>query len=114
MIRLVLVLFVASFAVPTPTHADDPPPYRITHPADRVTCFSPGLETSPITTCAITTTAGLVIIDTGLSPSMAGRTRTRLTDEPQCLAAFDHERNMVDGPQNLPLTPFEDPVEKWR
>ena len=57
----------------------DTPPYRVTHPAERITCFCPGLHASPITSCAIETDAGLVLIDTGLSPSMGERTRARVT-----------------------------------
>ncbi len=57
------------------------PPYRLTHPADRISCLSPGLETSPITICVIETNKGLIVVDTGLSPSMAVRTRARISSE---------------------------------
>ncbi len=79
---LVPALMIVLAAAPTARGQGVPDsPYRVTHPADRVACFNPGLETWPITTCVIETDAGLVVIDTGLSPTMAARTRARIVAE---------------------------------
>lgn len=79
---LVPALMIALVAASTALGQEVPDSsYRVTHPADRVTCFNPGLETWPITTCVIETDAGLVVIDTGLSPTMAARTRARIVAE---------------------------------
>ena len=72
----VALVFIVS--VPAFSQESAGEPYRVAQPAEGITCFSPGVETSPITTCVIETGAGLVVIDTGLSPTMAARTRGRI------------------------------------
>lgn len=80
-VRLSVLLAVC---VITTTSAAEPvqeTPYRITHPANGITCFAPGVATSPNTTCVIETEKGLVVIDTGLSPSMGSETRRKIEVE---------------------------------
>ena len=74
-------LVIITFALPSIAQTLPEEPYRITHPTERVFCFSQGLEVSPITSCAIESDAGVVLIDTGLSPSMGSRTRSRIAAE---------------------------------
>lgn len=81
MIRELVLLAAAAAVSPAFAQPAADPAYRVTRPADRITCLSPGLETSPITTCVIESGAGLVVVDTGLSPSMAKRTRARIAKE---------------------------------
>lgn len=80
-IHIPILAAALAAAFPTSAQETEISPYRVTHPAERVTCFNPGLETWPITTCVIETDAGLIVIDTGLSPSMAERTRSRIISE---------------------------------
>ena len=75
------ILITLAATAPAFGQESSQPPYRVTHPAQRVTCFNPGLAASPITSCVVETDAGLVVIDTGLSPSMAKRTRARIVSE---------------------------------
>ncbi len=125
-----ILMFVAT-AFPAFGQEDDEAPYRITRPAHRVTCFSPGLETSPVTTCVVDTGAGLLVVDTGLSPSMAQRTRLRIASEMgrddirwviNTHSHFDHSGGnqvyadaLIIGHQNTPaaMQAFYDGREAW-
>jgi len=81
MIRALGVLVVVAGALLTFGQTAVDPPYRISRPAEGVVCFNPGLEAIPNTTCVIESDAGLMVVDTGLSPSMAERTRARIVSE---------------------------------
>jgi len=125
--------FVIAIAVATAAGGQEVPgfPYRVAKPADRVTCFNPGLETWPITTCVIETNAGLVVIDTGLSPTMARRTRARIVSELErddfrwvinTHSHFDHTSGnqvfsdaVIIGHENVPdaMRSFVDGQEAW-
>jgi glyoxylase-like metal-dependent hydrolase (beta-lactamase superfamily II) len=81
MTRVIGILIFVVGALPTFGQPAVDPPYRISRPADGIVCFNPGLETIPSTTCVIESNAGLMVVDTGLSPSMAERTRARIVAE---------------------------------
>lgn len=79
--RVIGILIVATVALPSFGQPTGDSPYRISRPADGIVCFNPGMEAIPNTTCVIETDAGLMVVDTGLSPSMAERTRDRIVAE---------------------------------
>ncbi len=79
--RVIWTLIVAVVAFPTLGQPTSDSPYRISRPADGMICFNPGREAIPNTTCVIETDAGLMVVDTGLSPSMAERTLDRIVAE---------------------------------
>ncbi|MCP4898192.1 MAG: MBL fold metallo-hydrolase, partial [bacterium] len=54
---------------------------RVIHPTDRITCLSPGTAASPNTSCVIEDSSGLLVVDTGLSSTMASATRARIVAE---------------------------------
>jgi glyoxylase-like metal-dependent hydrolase (beta-lactamase superfamily II) len=56
-------------------------PFRILRPADRVTIFIPGNSAAPAPTAVITTSQGLILIDTGLSPTLAEWTKKKIREE---------------------------------
>ncbi len=49
MAKFPITLIIIALALPAIAQTPADEPYRVTHPADRITCFSPGLEASPIT-----------------------------------------------------------------
>ncbi|MDH4271196.1 MAG: MBL fold metallo-hydrolase, partial [Candidatus Aminicenantes bacterium] len=56
-------------------------PIRVNRPADRVTIFIPGNFANPAPTNVITTDQGLIVIDTGLTPTLAEATQKRIKQE---------------------------------
>jgi glyoxylase-like metal-dependent hydrolase (beta-lactamase superfamily II) len=56
-------------------------PFRILKPADRITVFIPGNSAAPAPTAVLTTDRGLILIDTGLSPSLAEWTKKKIKQE---------------------------------
>lgn len=56
-------------------------PFRVNRISDRVILFSPGKQAPSAVTSVITTEAGLILVDTGLSPSLAAMTRRRIKRE---------------------------------
>lgn len=109
----------------------DPEAYRVTRPAERITCLSPGLEAPKITSCVIETGAGLVLVDTGLSPAMAERTLARIRSEVgrndvrwvlNTHGHFDHSNGnqvfadaLILGHENAPaeMQEYFDGRERW-
>jgi glyoxylase-like metal-dependent hydrolase (beta-lactamase superfamily II) len=71
----VFCLFLVSSAPPEDI------PFRVIRPADRVTIFIPGNSAAPAPTTVITTDQGLILIDTGLSPTLAEWTRKKIRQE---------------------------------
>ncbi|MFH1574297.1 MAG: MBL fold metallo-hydrolase [Acidobacteriota bacterium] len=64
-----------------PAAAQEDTPFRVNKVNDRVTVFSPGGHAPPTATTVITTEKGLIVIDTGLSPTLAEWTRRRIFRE---------------------------------
>ncbi|MFC2156570.1 MBL fold metallo-hydrolase [Acidobacteriota bacterium] len=56
-------------------------PFRISKISDRVIIFSPGEHADPAPTTVITTDKGLILIDTGLTPTLAEMTKRRIRKE---------------------------------
>jgi cyclase len=56
-------------------------PFRVKKVTDRVTIFSPGRYAPRAATTVITTAKGLIVIDTGLSPTLAELTRKKIKQE---------------------------------
>jgi glyoxylase-like metal-dependent hydrolase (beta-lactamase superfamily II) len=56
-------------------------PFRVNRVADRVTIFSPGSYAPEAATAVITTAKGLILIDTGLSPTLAELTKAKIKQE---------------------------------
>jgi len=129
--RCLGVIVVATVAWSAQGQIGPEPAYRVTRPTEGITCFGPGLELAPNTTCVVETDAGLVVVDTGLSPSMAKRTRTRIVSllnrkDFQWVinthAHFDHsggnqvyEDATIVGHENAPatITGFYEGRERW-
>lgn len=56
-------------------------PFRMRKVTDRITIFSPGQYAPEAATTVITTAKGLIVIDTGLSPTLAELTRKKIKQE---------------------------------
>ena len=56
-------------------------PFRVNRVTDRITIFIPGNSAAPAPTTVITTDQGLILIDTGLSPTLAEWTRKKIQQE---------------------------------
>lgn len=56
-------------------------PFRVKKMTDRITIFSPGQYAPEAATTVITTAKGLIVIDTGLSPTLAELTRKKIKQE---------------------------------
>ena len=78
--KWMLILAVFSLAVTSASTQEDIP-FRILRPADRITIFIPGNSAAPAPTAVITTGRGLILIDTGLSPTLAEWTRKKIKQE---------------------------------
>jgi len=74
-----LLSLAVGFLLPAP--APEVIPFRVIRPADRVTIFIPGNSAPPAPTAVITTGQGLVLIDTGLSPTLAEWTKKKIRQE---------------------------------
>ncbi len=55
--------------------------FRVDHPADRVTIFIPGKFANPAPTNVITTDRGLILVDTGLTPTLGEATKKKIRQE---------------------------------
>jgi glyoxylase-like metal-dependent hydrolase (beta-lactamase superfamily II) len=78
--RLILILGLMGgliSAAPGPEEI----PFRVNHPADRVTIFIPGKFANPVPTNVITTDRGLIVIDTGLTPTLGEATKKKIRRE---------------------------------
>jgi glyoxylase-like metal-dependent hydrolase (beta-lactamase superfamily II) len=74
---LALVVFLAAVSC-----ADQEEfPFRINRISDRVMVFTPGLYATPAVTNVIVTEEGLILVDTGLSPTLAEMTRRKIRKE---------------------------------
>lgn len=79
---VIWVLMLGVFSVfPATAPAPEVIPFRVIRPADRVTIFIPGSFAAPAPTAVITTGQGLVLIDTGLSPTLAEWTKKKIRQE---------------------------------
>jgi glyoxylase-like metal-dependent hydrolase (beta-lactamase superfamily II) len=70
---------LAGFLLLAPSPEDIP--FRVNRVTDRITIFIPGNSAAPAPTTVITTDRGLVLIDTGLSPTLAEWTKAKIRQE---------------------------------
>jgi len=77
----VLAAFLAIIFFASKAAAQGEIPFRVRKVTDRVTIFSPGQYAPEATTAVITTAKGLIVIDTGLSPTLAEMTRKKIKQE---------------------------------
>jgi glyoxylase-like metal-dependent hydrolase (beta-lactamase superfamily II) len=78
--RRILMLGVFSISVALASTPKDIP-FRMNRVTDRVTIFIPGDYAAPAPTAVITTDKGLILIDTGLCPTLAELTREKIRQE---------------------------------
>ena len=103
-------LFLAVIGLFAASSADtDDMPFRILRPADRVTVFIPGNSAAPAPTAVLTTEQGLILIDTGLSPTLAEWTKKKIRqelgrDDVRYIINTHHHFDHTDGNQVYPGT----------
>jgi len=74
------VLLVCAFLCMT-TAGQPSLPFRVNRVADRVTIFSPGRYAPEAATVVVTTAKSLILVDTGLSPTLAELTKAKIKQE---------------------------------
>ena len=74
---LCLVVFLAALSC----NSREEFPFRINKVSERVIVFTPGLYATPAVTNVVVTDQGLILVDTGLSPTLAEMTRRRIRKE---------------------------------
>jgi glyoxylase-like metal-dependent hydrolase (beta-lactamase superfamily II)/Tol biopolymer transport system component len=79
-LRLILALGVMAGCGSQPPKSEEIP-FRVNRLSDRVAIFTPGDFAVPAPTNVITTDQGLIVIDTGLTPTQAGATRRKIKQE---------------------------------
>jgi glyoxylase-like metal-dependent hydrolase (beta-lactamase superfamily II)/Tol biopolymer transport system component len=79
-VRWVLILGVMAGCGSQPPKSEEIP-FRVNKLSDRVTIFAPGNFAIPTPTNVITTDQGLIVIDTGLTPTQAEATRRKIKQE---------------------------------
>jgi glyoxylase-like metal-dependent hydrolase (beta-lactamase superfamily II) len=79
--KFLIYLCPALFVLSLSSSGQDDLPFRVNKVNDRVIIFSPGKYSPEAPTAVITTAQGLILIDTGLSPTLAGLTRRRIIQE---------------------------------
>jgi glyoxylase-like metal-dependent hydrolase (beta-lactamase superfamily II) len=76
-VKWILMLGVFSLSMASAPAPEDIP-FRVNRVTDRVTIFIPGNYAAPAPTTVVTTDKGLVLIDTGLSPTLAEWTKKKI------------------------------------
>jgi len=74
-------LFVACVLLAITAAGQQDLPFRVNRVTDRVTIFSPGRYAPEAATAVVTTAKALVLIDTGLSPTLAELTKAKIKQE---------------------------------